>query len=225
MAERCKVMRKTILDDGFHSYLVEGASFVGAAGIPALMNLKNTQIPKGLIPFEKAKQTSDKRQYVHFYMHDKFFADVLTSTTKYVDLLKEFDGVISPDCTMLIGQSTCLQQTNTYFNRAVGYYLQKQGIPVIPNIRWSDESSFEYCFLGVPKNSIVSVSTHGCIRSNKQKEIFKQGLTEMIKRLEPTDVLVHGYMPDVVFKDLEDKTNFHRYPSLFEQTHPKEECA
>ena len=225
MTERCKIMRKTILDDGFHSYLVEGASFVGAAGIPALMNLSNTQIPKGLIPFEKAKKTSNKRQYVHFYMHDKFFADVLTSTTKYVDLLKEFDGVISPDCTMLIGQSPCLQQTNTYFNRAVGYYLQKQGIPVIPNIRWSDESSFEYCFLGVPKNSIVSVSTHGCIRSNKQKEIFKQGLTEMIKRLEPTDVLVHGYMPDVVFKDLEDKTNFHRYPSLFEQTHPKEECA
>lgn len=60
------------------------------------MNLKNTQIPKCLIPFEKAKKTSDKRQYVHFYMHDKFFADVLTSTTKYVDLLKEFDGVISP---------------------------------------------------------------------------------------------------------------------------------
>ncbi len=55
-------MRKTILDDGFHSYLVEDASFVGAAGIPALMNLQNTQIPKGLIPFEKAKQTSDKRQ-------------------------------------------------------------------------------------------------------------------------------------------------------------------
>ena len=61
--------------------------------------------------------------------------------------------------------------------------------------------------------------------ADKQKEIFKQGLTEMIKRLEPTDVLVHGYMPDAVFKNLEDKTNFHRYPSLFEQTHPKEECA
>lgn len=58
MTERCKIMRKTILGDGFHSYLVEGASFVGAAGIPALMNLSNTQIPKGLIPFEKAKQAS-----------------------------------------------------------------------------------------------------------------------------------------------------------------------
>ncbi len=40
-------MRKTILDDGFHNYLVEGAAFVGSPGIPALMNLKNIQIPKG----------------------------------------------------------------------------------------------------------------------------------------------------------------------------------
>ena len=140
-------MKKTILDDGFHNYLVEGASFVGSPGIPSLMNLKNIQIPKGLIPFEKIKHTTNKRQYVHFYMHDKFFADVLTTTKKYVDLLKEFDGVISPDCTMLIGQSPCLLQTNTYFNRAVGFYLQRQGIPVIPNIRWSDEIALNIVFL------------------------------------------------------------------------------
>ena len=60
-------------------------------------------------------------------MHDKDFSDVLTSTTKYLDLLKQFDGVITPDCSLLIGQSKCLQQTNTYFNRAVGYYFQKNG--------------------------------------------------------------------------------------------------
>lgn len=215
-------MKKTKYDDGFHSYLVEGATIVGEPGIPLLMDLGNTQIPKDIIPFEKAKYQADKRNYVHFYMHDKTFSDVLTSTTKYLDLLKQFDGVITPDCSLLIGQSKCLQQTNTYFNRAVGYYLQKNGIPVIPNVRWSDESSFEYCFLGIPKQSIVSVSTHGCIRSNEQKRIFKTGLKEMLKVLEPTDVLVHGYMPDVVFDEFKNNVNFHRYKSQFERTHVKE---
>lgn len=57
-----------------------------------------------------------------------------------------YDLSSKTDCSLLIGQSKCLQQTNTYFNRAVGYFFQKNGIPVIPNIRWSDESSFEYCF-------------------------------------------------------------------------------
>ncbi len=216
-------MRKTIIDDGSYPYLTEGADLVGDAGIPMLMNLDNAQIPKALIPFDKAKKsTSNKRSYVHFYMHDKYFLDVLTSTTKYVDLLKQFDGIITPDCSMLVGQSKCIQQTNTYFNRAVGFYLQKQGIPVIANIRWSDASSFDYCFLGVPKNGIVCVSTHGCIRSQSEKASFREGLIETIKRLEPTDILVHGYMPEQIFSGLSDYVRFHRYPSLFEQTHVKE---
>lgn len=214
-------MRKTKYDDGFHSYLIEGATIVGKPGIPMLMDLKNTQIPKDMIPFEKAKHEEDKRQYVHFYMHDKDFSDVLTSTTKYIDLLKQFDGVITPDCSLLIGQSECLQQANTYFNRAVGYFLQRNGIPVIPNIRWSDESSFDYCFLGVPKNSIVSVSTHGCIRSEEQKRLFKLGLREMIKVLKPTDILVHGHMPGIVFDEFLEDVRFHRYKSQFEKTHEK----
>lgn len=214
-------MHKTILDDGFHSYLTAGAALVGDPGIPMLVNMHNIEIPKDIIPFEKCRKEQDKRKYVHFYMHDRYFAPVLTATQKYVDLLKQFDGVITPDCTMLVGQAKCLLQTNTYFNRAVGVYLQQQGIPVIPNIRWSDESSLDYCFLGVPKNSIVAVSTHGCIRTNRDKELWKVCLQAMLQELNPSDVLVHGYMPDSVFGPFVSQTNFHRYPSQFERTHSK----
>lgn len=212
-------MKKTILDDGFQSYLTENAELVGETGIPNLLDLKNTQIPKALVPFNKINKENDKNKYVHFYIHDYQFSQVLTATRKYVDKLKQFDGVITPDCSMLIGQSTCLQQTNTYFNRAVGLYLQRQGIPVIPNIRWSDEKSFKFCFLGVPKHTILSISTHGCIRNNKQKRFFKLGLEEMIKQLEPSSVLVHGYMPSSVFDDYKTLIPFYRYPSEFEVTH------
>ena len=124
---------------------------------------------------------------------------------------------------MLIGQSQCLQQTNVYFNRAVGFYLQKQGIPVIPNIRWSDEKSFEYCFLGVPKNTIIAMSTHGCIRSKEQKRIFKLGVERTIKELQPSAIILHGHMPEDVFSDFTSVVPFYRFPSEFEETHKKEE--
>ncbi|MCM1522946.1 MAG: DUF4417 domain-containing protein [Ruminococcus sp.] len=214
-------MKKTILDDGFQAYLTKDACLVGSPGIPMLMDLHNTHVPKDIIPFEKAKRSPDKRKYVHFYMHDKEFSRVLTATTKYIDLLKEFDGVITPDCSMLINQAPCLQQTNTYMNRAVGFYLQKNGIPVIPNVRWSDESSFDYCFLGIPSNGIVSVSTHGCINTGEKKEMFSKGLYQMLSRLTPHDILVHGFMPDIIFGEYSKYTNFHRYASWFERTHRK----
>ncbi len=212
-------MPKMILDDGFQSYLTEDAILVGKPGIPMLMDLRNTQIPKAIIPFSKALQCKNKRQYVHFYQHDREFSRVLTATTKYLPLLKEYDGIITPDCTMLINQAPCLQQTNTYFNRAVGFFFQNQGIPVIPNIRWSDESSFEYCFLGVPKGMTVCVSTHGCIRSKEQQRLFRTGLTAMLDAISPKEVLVHGHMPIEVFGVFQDKVKFYRYPSLFEATH------
>lgn len=215
-------MKKTVLDDGFQQYLTEGATFVGAAGIPMLMALDNAQVPRDIIPFTKARSSANKRQYVHFYQHDKEFSVVLTATKRYLDLLKMYDGVITPDCTMMINQSPCLQQANTYMNRAVGFYLQKNGIPVIPNIRWSDESSFEYCFLGVHKGSMVSVSTHGCIKSKEQKRMFKTGLEAMLDDIQPEIVLVHGKMPDEVFSSFKNQVTFHRYASEFERTHEKD---
>ena len=214
-------MYKTILDDGFQSYLTSDAFLVGSPGIPMLMDLQNTQIPKGLIPFSKAKSCSDKHNYVHFYMHDREFSRVLTATKKYLEVLKQYDGVITPDCSMLINQSTCLQQTNTYMNRAVGFFLQKNGIPVIPNIRWSDESSFDYCFLGVPTHTIVCVSTHGCIHTKEQRSMFKIGMRAMLKELEPSSVLVHGCMPDDIFGEFVGRVEMHRYPSALESAHNK----
>ncbi len=214
-------IRKTIFDDGFQSYLTEGAEMVGNPGIPMLMDLKNMQIPRSMIPFGKANSCDSKRHYVHFYSHDKEFSRVLTATSYYLDLMKQFDGVITPDCSILIGQSRCLQQANTYMNRAVGFYFQRHGIPVIPNVRWGDESTFDFCFLGVPTNSIVSISTHGCIKSKELRMIFKSGLVAMLDILYPTDILVHGYMPDDIFSEYMERARFHRYASEFEKTHTK----
>ena len=154
-------------------------------------------------------------------MDERKFTRVLTAADRYLKLLHLYDGVITPDCSMLINQAPCLQQANTYMNRAVGYYLQKNGIPVIPNIRWSDESSFDYCFLGVPEHSILCVSTHGCIRSSEQRRMFKAGMAAMLNTLDPRAVLVHGYMPDDIFGEFRKEVELYRYPSQFEIAHRK----
>lgn len=108
-------------------------------------------------------------------------------------------------------------------NRAVAYHLQKEGIPVIPNIRWGDETTYSFVFLGIPKNTIVAISTHGCIKkdsknNNYLRKCFKKGLKEMLKQLEPKMVIVYGYMPNDIFEEFKKDTKFVRYPSEFEQT-------
>ena len=206
--------KKNKIDDGFRSELADGACFEGYMGIPSLMDLRNTEIPSRLIPFGKVKSEIAKdstRGYVDFYMFDDKFTGIITDTDDYIDDLLQFDGVLTPDCTLLTGQSNCLQATSTFLNRAVGYYLQKKGIPVIPQIRWSDKSSYDYCFLGVPKGGIVAVSAYGAIRGKRRKQDFRSGLLEMINVLSPTDILVHGAMPQSVFKGVDELTRIHHY--------------
>lgn len=211
-----KHKNKNRFDDGFQSYLTENANFVGKPKMPEIIKMNNESIPKALIPFSQIKTSKNKRGYLHFFIHDKLFENFIANVKDYLPLLSQFDGVITPDCSLAIGQLDYLQMTNTYFNRAIGVYLQQHGIPVIPTVRWSDESSFAYCFNGLPSHSILAISTHGCIKSNSQKEMFRKGLIAMINALIPTDVIVYGYMPKSVFQGLEKKTIFHRYPNHFE---------
>ena len=107
-------------------------------------------------------------------------------------------------------------------NRAVGFFLQKNGIPVIPNIRWSDESSFDYCFLGVHPGTIVCVSTHGCLDDPGLRRMFGIGMEAMFDVLYPPIVLVHGSMPDDILGQFKGQAEFHRYASEIERAHQKE---
>lgn len=206
-------MSKTIIDDGYSSYLVDGATFVGKYQIPSIPKHDEILIPKDMIPFDKRNVVKERDLAIDFYMHDVTFRQILTSTSKYLAELSRFTAVISPDCSLYRDMPLCLQITNTYMNRAVGFYLQKHGVYVIPNVRWGDERSFEFCFQGLPTNDIVCISTHGCIKSEENRYYFRLGLEEMLNVLKPQVVLVHGPMPDEVFSDFLDETMFVHYQS------------
>lgn len=210
---------KNIIDDGFSSELVADAFFSGNLEIPCIEKPKELIIPKYLVPFTKMNASSYSESAVHFYEHDKRFSDVLVSTKDYLSELKKFTAVISPDCSLYRDMPLCLQIANTYMNRAVGCYLQSHGVYVIPNVRWGDERSYttvelpeKFAFLGVPKNSIVSIGTYGCIKSRVNKQYFVEGLSAMLDELSPEVVLIYGRMPESIFGQFKERTNFVYYP-------------
>ena len=200
--------KENLVDEGFRVSLVETAFFYVKFEIPHIDAPDKIIIPNGMVPFSVRERSQDKKDFVCFYEHDINFRDILTKTEEYVDELKQYPGIITPDCSLYIDAPLCVQIADIYLNRAVGHYLQKQGLYVIPNIRWGDERTFKEEFLGekvafqgVDKHSIVSVGTYGQIQSAESKRFFREGLSEMIKELEPEVVLVYGSMPDTIFAD------------------------
>ena len=68
-------MKKTILDDGYQSYLVEGDVFVGESGIPMMMDLKNTKIKDQFI-YHNPGVSDDKRDIIAFPVTHKIGVDL-----------------------------------------------------------------------------------------------------------------------------------------------------
>lgn len=218
--------RKNIIDDGFSAHLVAKSRFDGIMEIPFIEKPCEIVIPDGMIPFSKAHRAKNFSDFVVFYEHDLAFADVLMSTEEYLPLLSKFSGVVSPDCSLYRDMPLTLQIANTYMNRAVGSFLQSQGLYVVPNVRWGDERSFttvelpeKFAFLGVEHNSIVSIGTHGCCKSPEDKYYLKSGLKAMLEELEPCVVLVYGPKPDSIFSDYEGCTRFVHYEEWTTRQH------
>lgn len=211
--------KKNTIDDGFRADLVEEATFCGILEIPEIKAPAEIHIPLGLIPFTQRKKSINHDEYVMFYEHDIKFADVLLSTDKYIEELSAFPGLISPDCSLYRDMPLAVQIANIYMSRAVGSYFQSRGFDVIPNVRWGDERTYTTCmfqekiaFVGLPKHSIVSIGTYGCIRGKENAYHFREGLRAMIEELEPEVVLVYGAMPDSLFSEFINKTKFIQYP-------------
>lgn len=183
--------------DVFHAFLVENAEYEGALEIPC-MRLE-TKVPNALIPFSKAISAHENDQWVHFYEDDSKFERLWREPRRYLPIIKRFNGVISPDFSVYRDMPLVMQQWNTYRGRAIGHWLQEQGVCVIPNIRFGDERSLDFCCAGVPKGGTIAVGTHGCIRQNEDREYFKQGLRHAVKTLVPRTIVVYGTTPADIF--------------------------
>ena len=183
--------------DVFHAFLVENAKFSGELELPTIK--AENLIPNRLIPFSKAMNSKDYNQWVHFYEDDGAFERIWNKPRQYLPILKRFRGVISPDFSLYRDMPLVMQQWNTYRNRAIGHWLQENGIPVICNVRWGDERTFTFCCDGVPRDGIIAVGSHGCIKVRQEREYFKAGLAYIAEELSPKAIVVYGTAPESVF--------------------------
>lgn len=151
----------------------------------------------------------------HFYYDDFKFIAAWREPDKYIEKLRRFKAVISPDFSLYTDFPRALQILSCYRRQWCGAYWQSLGIDVIPDVVWGDEESFSYCFEGIPRHSVVATSSVGVSNdtewNGKEGERFRAGYNEMLKRLEPTKILYYGTMVDGLEGDII------RIPSFYEQ--------
>lgn len=188
---------------------------IGEFGIPEIpkCNFSDDELENLLlIGFDKLK--SDENNFdrmVHFFLYDYKFESIWNKPNTYVEKLKKYKAVLSPDFSMYIEMNRTLQLYNTFRNRWCGAYLASKGIKVISTVNWGNEDTFDFCFDGIPKGSIVAVSTYMVREHNNhsdQKEFFMKGYNEMLRRIEPSKIICYSepfpeMQGDIIYVDYE----------------------
>lgn len=149
------------------------------------------------IGFNSARTCLEKAGHgVHFFLDDYQFERVWDRLEVNTRNLDGFDVVASPDWSLYRDTHVRLQQWNHYRNNAVGAFWQQMGLHVFPTVAWSDESSYEWCFDGLPVGGVVMVSSVGTQAEAESRKLFLKGYDAMMERLQPAVVIFYGKVPD-----------------------------
>lgn len=163
----------------------------------------NNYIPSNLIGFNYAKTSKEKNVGIHFYLDDYQFERLWNRPEDYIEILKQYECILSPDFSLYMDMPMPMKIWNIYRSRLIGQYYQSQGIKVIPTLSWAEEETFQFCFEGIPQGSIVSISTIGVKKNKEALKIWKQGVDELIKRIKPSTILIYGGKLDYDYGNIE----------------------
>ena len=209
-------VRRNGCKDVWNAFMVQGDSFT-ENDIPFCLTTAE-KAPHSIIAWDEAKAIYKKNRikgdlnypaYVCWYTDDYKFdgsRGIWHNCNFALKVLSHFAGAITPDFSTYQDFPEPWKLYNTYRMRAYGYWLGKNGIKVINNVRWGTAETYRYCFDGIPKNSIVAIGTcGGSPRKLTDRNRFEDGLSEMTKRLKPHTIIAYGSAKYECFEKLKEK--------------------
>lgn len=187
-AERTQQMVENILDLGRGQF-----PGVGYYDIPKLAPVTDLPPIQEWIGFNYVLSDNDPTgKAVHFFVDDYQFERLWNNPEKYVEKLKQYVCVATPDFSPYADMPLVCQLYNHYRKHWVGAFLQANGVTVIPTIRASqDERSLDWYLEGEPKNGIVLISDMWT-KTDKTKDSFLREYSGMMEALNPIKVFVYG---------------------------------
>lgn len=187
--------------DVFRWGRIKDAKLTGKYDMPQLSPCVSAD-PQNPVVFHIAKSsTHPQNSWYHFFEDDYQFERFWSRPNTYLEMLKRFQGGISPDFSMYLDMPKAQQIWNCWRNRTMAYWMQQQGLNVIPNACWGDLGSLDWAFDGLPENSVLALTTQGCMqKTDHRKQVLVNGIHELIRQKHPTKLVVYGKFPSEWYK-------------------------
>ncbi len=201
-----------------------GLALVGDEKIPVLRGPSEIFVPERLEVFTNWKSAVNSQGTVlHFYVDDARQEYAVNNPLKWVDRLSKASAVISPHLSLSFHDAPCVRRVNTRNNRIAAAKWEDRGLEVIPNVRWNDEEDYRFCFDGLPRKSLLAISSVTMMRASADVRNLVHGFQEMLERLEPVQVIWHGRIPVSLPKSSLAKTEIVNFASRLDKVFNKDQ--
>lgn len=139
---------------------------------------------------------------VHFFLDDYQFERVWNNPEAYVDKLRQYAAVATPDFSPYADMPMATQIFNHYRKHWVGRFWQNAGVIVIPTIRASvDPRSLEWFLDGEPRGGIVMFSSMWSKQGTLLADTDEYRI--MCEAIKPKKVFCYGTNADATWRDTE----------------------
>ena len=156
-----KKKQKRVRDD-FKAFLVEGARFTSIEQYPIIEPWMIPDVDEiRVVPFNKIDRISNLEDYyICFYCRDKDFRKTMNNPKQYLKLFRRAKGLIGFDFSVYSDMPIVKQKAQMYDNLALSFFYGMRNIPVIPNIRYGNESTRDEFLTAIPKHSVISIGSY-----------------------------------------------------------------
>ena len=227
------ITTKKELKDVFGAYMLKDAEFdIDNFDIPFVDIPEDIKLPNRPVSYSKIGTSKiDENVIIHFYQDDYTFDgfygvwnsllyDHQTNKGFSLKKIENAGCIICPDYSICGDFPEALKIWNVYRSRTIGSYINSIGKVAIPNFHACGPDSYKYCFGGLRKNTIIAVSTVGCLRSNAEKSLFLKDTEELIKRINPRLIILYGNKNKEVIRLFEKyQQNYLFFPSEISEAH------
>lgn len=160
-------------------------------GMPIVHAYKG-DFPTLLVSVDELSGCPFAHAWAHSFVEDLILERVWNTPGVFVRQMRKFKGYLSADFSMWLDMHPAEKYYNAFRNHALAQFAQNHGIPTIMTLSWAGYDTFDYAFDGIEPEGIYAVSNIGANKDFISRKMFRAGLHEAIRILNPAGLIFMG---------------------------------
>lgn len=177
-----------------HSVLCKGIRFTSKNQFPIVERNTGSK-PEILCSVHRLRKTPESLLHnfcIHFFTSDSNIEPFWNYPFRYLQWLKKLGSVISTDFSIYTNMVLMQKLWNSFRNKLMSAFFQRNGINLIPAPSWGDLDNIELYMEGWPKESLIAINSTGVGHDKRCRYIWLEGYHAMLDILKPIHIIRYG---------------------------------